>query len=131
MAVSRKLITSPLVYGANSVGSTITTRYLYAGYAERLAEVNPHQLDLRAGTLRNLRIRHGDPQGNGGPIVYRVRVNTVATVLLVSLASTDPSGSDLVNTVSVSAGDQVDVQVVKTANVGASPRNVVATMEVL
>jgi hypothetical protein len=119
------------IFGADRIGSSPTTRYLYSGYAERLAEISPHFWTApRSGTLRNLYVRHGVPNGNGNNIVYRVRVNTVATALLLSLASTGSVASNTTNTVALAAGDRVDLQVVKTINVGASPRNVVATMEV-
>jgi hypothetical protein len=118
-------------FGADSVGSSPTDRYLYTSYAERIAETSPHFWTApRAGTLKNLFVRHGAPKGNGNNIIYRVRVNTVATALLVTLASTAPLGSDTTNTVAVAQGDRVDLQVVKTLNIGASPRNVVATLEV-
>jgi len=120
-----------LIFGADSVGATTTTRYLYAGHAEGLAEVAPHFYVMpRAGTLKNLFVRHDDPAGNGGLIVYRVRRNTTATLLLVSLASTGLGSSNLINTVPVLAGDLIDLQVVKVVGVGAPPRNVKATMEV-
>jgi hypothetical protein len=121
----------PLIFGADSVGTSSTSRYLFPGYAERLAETGPlFWTATRTGTLKNLYVRHGYPSGNGATIVYRARKNTVATPLLVSLTSTGVIASNNVDMVMVSPGDQVDLQVVKTVNIGASPRNVVATMEV-
>ena len=120
-----------IIFGADSVGATVTTRYLYPGNSDGFAEVDPNYwVAPRAGTLRSLYVRHDAPAGNGGTIVYRIRVNNIASLLSVSLASTATSASNLVNSVSVVAGDIVDLQVVKVANVGAPPRNVKATLEV-
>ncbi len=120
-----------LSFGADSVGTSPTSRYLFSGYAECIAETSPHfWTSPRAGVLRQLYVRHGVVAGNGNTIIYRVRVNTVATALLVALASTGAVASNTTDTVVLAAGDRVDLQVVKTVNIGASPRNVVATMEV-
>ena len=123
--------TAIVEFGADSVGSSPTDRYLYAGYAERLAEVVPHFWTApRAGTLRNMYVRHNKLGGNANIITYRVRVNTVATVLIVTLAANATVAFNTTDTVAVAAGDRIDLQVVKTINVGSSPRNVIATMEV-
>jgi len=123
--------TAIVEFGADSVGSSPTDRYLYAGYAERLAEVVPHFWTApRAGTLQNLYVRHNKLGGNANTITYRVRVNTVATVLIVTLAANATVAFNTTDTVAVAAGDRIDLQVVKTINVGSSPRNVIATMEV-
>lgn len=122
---------SPLVFGADRVGATTTTRYLYAGNAERLAEITPYQiLVTRPGNLQRFRVLQNVPNGNGSAIAYTVRVNGVATALAVSIPSTTGGGADLLSTVPVAAGDAVDVEITKAAGVGSSPRNVVATVEV-
>lgn len=131
MGVAYRRPAAPIIFGADSVGATTTTRYLYAGNAEGLAEVAPSFFTItQAGVIRNLFVRHDDPAGNGNPIVYRVRINTVATLLLVVLASTGTIGSNTIDFIPVSAGDIVDVQVVKALGVGDPPRNIKATMEV-
>jgi len=119
-----------LLWGDNSVGSSTTTRYLTPGYDDGLAETGPTQIRVaRAGTLRNLRVRHNVPKGNGNNIVYTIRVNNIAAGVTVTLASTATDGSDLVNSVVVAAGDLVDIEVTKAAGVGTSPNNITATVE--
>jgi hypothetical protein len=119
-----------LSWGNNSVAATTTTRFLSPWYEDALAQTAAIQWRVpRAGTLRNLRVRHNITAGNGNLIVYTVRVNGVATLLLVSLASTAADGSDLVNAVVVAAGDLVDVVVTKAASVGTSPNDIVADLE--
>lgn len=120
-----------LLFGADLIGTTTTNRYLYAGNTERLAEIVPSQLRFTRGAeVRNLFVQHNIPAGNGGVVTYTVRVNGVATGIAVALPSTSTFGSDLSNSVNVAAGDVIDIQITKAANIGASPRNVVATIEV-
>lgn len=120
-----------LLWGNSSVASTTTTRYLNPGFSDTgLAPTSAVQWRTpRAGTAKNLRIRHNTTAGNGNAIVYTVRKNNVATALTVSLASTSSDGSDLVNTVSFATGDLIDIEITKAAGVGASPDDVVAVAE--
>lgn len=122
--------TGQLLWGASRVGSTVTTRYLTPGYDNGLAQTIPTQIRAaRAGALQNLRVRHNVPAGNGSPIVYTLRVNGVASALVVSLASTSADASDLVATVAVAAGDLLDFEVTKGSSIGRSPTDIVATVE--
>jgi hypothetical protein len=82
----------------------------------------------RAGTVRNLFIRHNTPGGNGGVITYTVRKNAVDQLLTAALASTGLVASDLINSFVVAAGDEISVKFTKPVT-GASVLNVVATME--
>lgn len=75
-------------------------------------------------------MRHNRTGGNGFPIVYTVRINGAPTSLSVSLASTSQDGSDLVNSVPVSVGDLVDIQVTKVAFIFSSPEEVTASLRV-
>ena len=118
-----------LGFGANNLTATTTTRYLFPWFSDNQAETTPTQYRLpRAGTLRNFRVRHNLPAGNGGAIVYTVRIEGVATALTISMASTDSDGSDLVNTVAVAAGARIDIEVTKAAGIGASPINIEASL---
>jgi hypothetical protein len=83
----------------------------------------------RAGLLRNFGIRHNTPAGNGNAVVYTVRQNGVATALSVSLISTGSDGFDLANSVSFAAGDLVDIEVTKAADIANGVLNVVASLE--
>ena len=119
-----------LNWGSGAVGSSTTTRYLYPGYSDRLAEVEELGLIVpRAGTLQNLYVLQNNPKGNGNNLVYTVRVNSSDTLLVVTLASTSSIGSNTTNTVSVSAGDVISIKVSKPLSVGQSPRNISATLE--
>lgn len=119
-----------LSWGNNSVAATTTTRFLLPWFDDSLAPIAPTQWRVsRSGTIRNMRVRHTTPAGNGNLIVYALRVNGVATLLAVSLASTAVDGSNLVNTVVVVAGDLVDIIVTKALAIGASPLQIMCTME--
>lgn len=83
----------------------------------------------RDGTIRNMYVRHGNPDGNGNDITYTMRLNGVATSLTVTIASTGSQASDVSNTVSVTAGDNVDLEITKAANIGNSPDGVTVTAE--
>jgi len=124
------LSTDALLFGANSVSATTTTRYLWPSYDDSLCPTSPVQYRApRAGTLQKLYVKHNTPAGNGNAIVYTLRINGVASALTVSLASTAADGSDLVNTVAVAAGDLLDIEVTKAASVGSTPQNIVASLE--
>lgn len=118
-----------LLWGNNGVSATTTTRFLTPGWGDATASTTTIQWRVtRAGTLSRLRIRHNTTAGNGNAIVYTLRVNSVASTLTVSIASTAADGSDLVNTVVVAVGDLVDIQVTKAASVGTSPSDITAVM---
>ena len=101
------------------------------GYDSALASLTAIQYRIPAAcTLKNLRVRHNIPAGNGSSIVYTVRKNSVATALTASLASTASDASDLVNTVAFAAGDLLDIEVTKAASVGTTPNDILAIVEV-
>ncbi len=119
-----------ILFGANSVGTSTTDRFLYPGNAERLAQTTAVQYRAtRAGTIRNLRVRHNITSTDTDVVTYTVRKNGAAQTLLVALAGNVADGSDLVNSFTVAAGDLIDIIVTKTANVAPSPRDVIATFE--
>jgi hypothetical protein len=84
----------------------------------------------RAGTIRNLFVRHNAAAGNGNPVTYTVMKNGVATLLTVS-GNTGVVGqaSDLVNTVAVVQGDRIAVRITKAAAIGGGAVRSVITME--
>jgi hypothetical protein len=121
-----------LVWGNNSVSPTTSTRYLTSGYDDVLAPVIAGIVQFRlarAGTIRNLRVRHNVTAGNGNLISYTVRINNVVTLLSVSMASTAADGSDLVNSVVVAAGDLIDIEVTKGLDIVTSPTFIAADLE--
>jgi hypothetical protein len=118
-----------LAWGSLTVGSTVTTRYLGPWVSDNLATVAPLRWRTpRAGTISTLRVRQEVGAGNGNPIVYTLRVNGVASILTVSMLSTANDGSDLINSVVVVAGDLLDFEVTKAADIAASPTGIVAVV---
>lgn len=116
-------------FGAGDVSPTTTTRYLYPGYDDDLGETtNISLISPISGTLSDLYVLHNTTAGNGSAIVYTVRINGVASALSVSLASTSGTGSDLVSSIAVAAGDEIDIEVTKAADVGTSPSDIVVSM---
>ena len=121
---------SALLFGADNVTATVTTRYLPAGYALGSAPSNMLEYVVPIPmVLRNLRVRHNNPQGNGEAIVYTLLVDGIATALFASLASTDTDGSNLVNSVAVAAGQRIAIEVTKALGVGTSPMEITASLE--
>jgi len=113
------------------VGSTTTTRYLQPGF-EAAGISNATVLNLRvprAGTLRNFYVHARAGNGNGNAIVYTVQKNNANTAITVSMLSTAVDGSDLVNSVAIAAGDLLQIIITKAAGIGASPDDVIATLE--
>ena len=123
--------TSILQFGQENVSSTTTTRYLAPGFDDGIASVTPISIAItRAGTLKNLSVRHNLANGNGTVITYDVRVNGVVTALSVKV----PSGavgtvSDLANVIPVVAGDSVDIVVTKPNSSVSGLFDAAATME--
>jgi len=121
-----------LHWGSNAISSTTSTRYLQPGYDSALAPLTAIQYRAPAACkLRNMRVRHNTPAGNGLAVVYTLRINGVASALTVSMASTATDGSNLVNTVAVAAGDLIDIEVTKAASIGATPNDIVCAVEVI
>jgi hypothetical protein len=84
----------------------------------------------RAGTLRNLRVRHRTLGGGAQTITYALFVNGVATALTCTLTSNvDNNGQDLVNSVAIAAGDLLGIEVTKSAALAGEPMSITATIE--
>lgn len=128
----RAAATSALAHWGNSdVSTTTTTRFLSPGYDNTQAGTGAVQWEAPfPGTLKNLRMLHGTGAGNGNNIVYTLRKNGVATAITVTLASTGTAAQDTVNTVTVVAGDRIDIQVTKAATIVTSPSNITASLEI-
>lgn len=119
-----------IIFGANGVTATTTTRYLYPGFGDTAAQTTVVQRRIqRAGALSSLYILHNGPAGNGNDIVYTVRKNGTPTALTVTMASTDSTGEDTSNSVSVAAGDLIDIEVTKAASIVTSPTDIIASMD--
>lgn len=123
-----------LAWGNNSVGGTTSTRYLDPwGAQNQIAgtdgTTNPRHVAVRAGTIRNLFARHGNPDGNGNDITYTVRVDGVPTALTVTLASDGSQVSNSSVSVGVIKGATIDVAITKAAGIGNSPDGVTVQAE--
>jgi hypothetical protein len=121
-----------LHWGNSGILPTTTTRFLTPGFAPSNAQTTAIQYRApRAGTARNMFIQCTTAPGDGDPVVYTLRVNSVASALLVSLASNVLSGSDLINTVAIAQGDLIDIQVTKALNITTSPTDIVCSIEIV
>lgn len=119
-----------VTWGNRYVSNTTTTRYLDPAFERSQAATSPIQWRApRAGTARNLRVRHNVTAGNGNAIVYTLRVNGTPSALSASLNSTASDGADTSNSVSVSSGDLLDIAVTKASDVGTTPQFIVAALE--
>lgn len=119
-----------LLWGNLSVASNTTTRYLNPSYVPSIAPLTPIQYRVvRAGTIRNMRIHHNSPSGNGNLVTYTLRTNAAPTALSVSMASTAPDGNDLINTATVAAGDLLDIEISKGASIGDGNIDVISALE--
>lgn len=118
-----------LVFGANSVGTTTTTRYLVFGYTPNQAPIAYTAIRCsRPGTMRNLRVRH-NLTGTGGAIEYTLYINNVATSLTVSAGAGTTGGQDTTHSVAVSADDLIELRVIKASSISLSPTGITATIE--
>lgn len=117
-----------LIFGAEAVATNTTPRFLYPGYNPSIAQTTTIQVPAsRDGTLRDMFI-HQTGDGNGTNLTYTVRVNGVATVLAITMASTDSAASNIVDSVPVSAGDLIDVEVTKAGGLGNSPDDIMCSI---
>lgn len=121
-----------LGWGNSSISAGADTRFLDAWYNQATAPLTMiGQLACtRAGTLRNLFVRHNVASGNGLSVVYTVLVNGVATALTVTLATAAIGQvSNLVATVAVAQGDRVALRAVKAAAIGSGTQEVTVTLQ--
>lgn len=120
---------SQLIFGADQVSSTTSTRYLFPGYAPAIAQTSPVPCRVsRSGTMKNMYVSQiGD--GNGTNLTYTLRINGSPSLLAVTLASTANTGSDNTNQIAVNAGDLIDIEVTKAGGLGSSPDEVTCSIE--
>lgn len=119
-----------LQFGVSGLANNTTTRYMVPGFFDGNAPTTRISLPVtRAGTLRNLYVRHNTVGAGAQIITYTVLVNGSATSIAASMAPTGTQASNVVNSASVVAGDVVDIQVTKSATLGSSPNNVIASLE--
>jgi hypothetical protein len=118
-------------FGTNSVSATITTRYLFPFIADSAAPTSILNMVVPyAGTISKMHVYHNVTAGNGNNIVYTLVKNATPTALTVTIPSTTQTASDLVNSVSVNAGDTLALEVTKALSIGSSPVDIYVTMEI-
>jgi hypothetical protein len=135
LAAAGGAATAVVMWGNDSVASSTATRVLDPGFEARTAPLssgtgfNEWRVP-RAGTLRNLYVRHNNPGGTGATITYTVFVNGVATAITIGVASTAAGGADTVNSVAVVAGDRIRIEVTKAVVAGGGSIQPEVTLEV-
>lgn len=120
----------PIIWGASSSTTTTAARYLRANGLNSTTGTNTLDRIVlpRAGTIRRLYVRHGTV-GIGGSVTYTLMKGGVATALEVTLNASDVAGNDLVNTVSVVAGDTLAMRQTKAAAITSSPTQITIAAE--
>ena len=128
-----------LQWGNDSIAAAADTRALAPGFSRNIADTigglpgggtEGLYRASRAGTLRNLRVRHNSSTGNGNSVVYTVFVAGVATAITATLASgAIGDASDLANTAAVAAGDLLQVRASKAVSIGAGGVSVMVDLE--
>lgn len=122
---------SVMVWGAHSVAATADTRYLPPGYADITAStLAQFRMRMpRAGILQRFAVRHNAAQGNGNLVVYDVVINSASTGLNLALA-TGAIGMNTSNaTISIQAGDIVDITATKPNSIAAANVEAIFTAE--
>ncbi len=119
-----------LFWGNDSIAAAADTRFLTPGHGGVAPLTNLARVPIpRAGTLRNLVVRHNSPAGNGGVVTYLVRVNGVATPITIGLATGAVGvASDIVNSFAVVLGDDVSISAMK-PNLGSGGIDVEVALE--
>jgi hypothetical protein len=123
--------TGILGWGNSSISAGADTRFLDAWYNQAAAPlvVTGNLVVPKAGTLKNLAVRHNVAAGNGNTVVYTVMKNAVATAITVTLATNViVQALDTVNTVAVVQGDIISLRAVKAASIGNGTQEVTVTL---
>ena len=124
-------IKSFLTWGDDSITTTTTTRYLTPGFDDGTAETTETGYRVpSAGTAQNMRVRARAAGSGAATLTYTLMVNGSPSSLSVAMSNTAQDGTDLVNTVSLSAGDLISIRVTKSTSLSSSPDDVVASLEV-
>lgn len=123
---------SVLFWGVDQIQASADTRFIPPGHDSGFAITSDkYQMPMpRAGTLRNLFVRHNSAGGTGPAISYTILVNGVATAITVSLATgAIGQASNIVAGVAVAQGDRVTLRAVKAVAIGGGAIDLVATLE--
>ena len=122
-----------MFWGCDDVGAAVAARFIPPGFEVGLAPTTDRmQIPVpRAGTLKNLFVRHNAAAGNGQPVTYTVFVNGAATAITCNLATgAIGQASDVAHSVVVAAGDRVSIRASKGAVVGSGVVDLDVSLEV-
>lgn len=79
-------------------------------------------LVARAGTLSQFYVNLTAAPGGGKSLAFKIYVNGAGTNIGFTISGANTTGSDLVNTAAVVAGDRVDIEMIETGNVAIGIR---------
>jgi hypothetical protein len=104
---------------------------MYPGYVTAIASTSDiYRIRVpRAGTIKNMHIMQNTVSTSTNSVVYTLFVGGVSTALTVSIAGNVSTGADTTDTVTVSQGDQLSIQVTKAASVSPAVQQVVISVE--
>lgn len=124
-------VISFLTWGDDNITTTTTTRYLTPGFDDGTAETTETAYRVpSAGTAQNMRVRARAVGSGAATLTYTLMVNGSPSSLEVAMSNTAQDGTDLVNTVLLSAGDLISIRVTKSASLSSSPDDIMVSLEV-
>jgi hypothetical protein len=110
-----------LLWGNSGWGTGTNTKYADPFWVTSAAGTTPIQIRVpRPGTLRHLMVLAR--VSGAGSFSARVRVNDVATALLVTVGAGVTQAENLTDSVAVAQGDRIDLEIVRT--VAGSPTDI-------
>lgn len=100
----------------NPLNASASTEYIYpqglsvTNNTEVVFDANPTvMLISRAGTIKNFYVSLATAPGTAHSRSFTIRVNGVSTAVTLTISGASTTGSDLTNSVSVSANDQISI----------------------
>lgn len=117
-----------LLWGNSGWGTGTNTKYADPFWVTSAAGTTPIQIRVpRAGTLRHLMVLAR--VSGAGSFSARVRVNDVATALVVTVGAGVTQAENLTDAVAVAQGDRIDLEIVRT--VAGSPTDITISAELV
>lgn len=124
-------VKSFLTWGDDNITTTTTTRYLTPGFDDGTAETTETGYRVPSdGTAQNMRVYARAVGSGAATLTYTLMVNGSPSSLEVAMSNTAQDGTDLVNTVSLSAGDLISIRVTKSTSLSSSPDDIMVSLEV-
>lgn len=124
-----------IAWGSSNISGGTASRQLFPWFVNSSADMtdptNASIVVTARSAIDKMYVRHGDPAGNGNPVLYTIVVTppggiATPTALAVSLASTGNIGSNLVDVIQIVPGSIVDCILTWAAATQQAPRNVSA-----